>query len=182
MSPEVTVALVTGVLALVSGGALAVVNNAITTRAGIDEKLRDRRQGVYLRLWALTGTVSRWPKQQVTTSTLEDLHSRLRAWYYTEGGLFLSENARDRYGDLQDLIAAVLTHPGDPAALLTKERYADFQDAASILRTALTEDLETRRRQTRSEERRRAARHLADKGIAAKRLARVGGDTSPFRG
>jgi hypothetical protein len=182
MSTELTVALVTGVLALVSAGALAVVNNAITTRAGIDEELRSKRLEVYLRLWALTGAVSRWPEQRLSRSTLEDLHYRLRGWYYTDGGLFLSEAARDRYGDFQKLIAAVLAHAGDSAAMLTPKRYGDLRDAASALRTALTQDLDTRRRKTRSEQRKRTEWHRKAALSAERCLQAATADESPFTG
>jgi hypothetical protein len=43
VSPEVLIAIVTRVVGLISAAALALLNSAITARAGIDEDLRAKR-------------------------------------------------------------------------------------------------------------------------------------------
>jgi hypothetical protein len=114
--------------------------------------------------------VSVWPRNDVTRHSLGELHRSLRSWYYTKGGLFMSKPTRDRYGDVQMLIAALLTHNGEPADVLSRDRYTDLMDTASALRHALTQDLDTRRRKSLREDRRRSrwhheAAHQADKRI-----------------
>jgi hypothetical protein len=54
MSAQVLLAIVTGVLALLSAGILALLNGWLTGRAGIDENLRSQRLDVYPTLWGIT--------------------------------------------------------------------------------------------------------------------------------
>lgn len=48
----------------------------------------------------------------------------------------MPQPTRDRYGDVQTLIAALLTHNGEPADVLARDSYTDLMDTASALRTA----------------------------------------------
>jgi hypothetical protein len=146
MSRDLVLAIVTAVLGLLTAGILALVNSAISARAGIDENLRDKRLAVYPALWTVSGAFSRWPEQTVTREALEKLHQDLRSWYYADGGIFLSETARARYGDVQELIAELLKDGGGPHDVLEHASYTDLKLTASAMRTALTEDLNTRRR------------------------------------
>jgi hypothetical protein len=163
------------VLGLVSAGVLALLNNWINARAGIDENLRTQRLENYPDLWASTAAVSRWPRSTVHRWNLEDLHRTLRSWYYGKGGLFLSEQARARYGDLQELIAAMVTANDHGAAIdvLAPDAYADLMETASALRTALTEDLDTRRRRSALEKFRRARWHTDAAEAAKARISRA---------
>lgn len=113
MSAQVWLAIVGGVLSLITAGFLALLNAWISTRAGVDEVLRSQRLELYPKLWSATAAVSRWPRVQVTRGSLEDLHAALRSWYYAMGGLFLSGSARARYGDVQKLIETLLEHKGN---------------------------------------------------------------------
>ncbi|MEV6412732.1 hypothetical protein [Kribbella sp. NPDC051718] len=148
MSTELTRAVVTGVLALLTAGVIALVNSWISTRAGIDENLRDQRLAAYPELWKATGAVPRWPRTQPTRSQLQQLHESYRTWYYSKGGLFMSESARARYGDVQELLDALLQRSPDATGPLTATAYTDLMQTTSALRTAMTQDLDTRRRRS----------------------------------
>ena len=177
MSPESSRALVTAVLAVLTAAILALVNSWISARAGVDEELRAQRLKVYPTLWQDTKAVSRWPRSVLTRTALEQLHQTLRTWYYTEGGLFLSESARARYGDVQELIAALLGQGGGlPEHVLGENGYADLMVTTSALRTALAEDLDTRRRKSILNTWRRSRWHgsAAKKAQARIRRARAG--------
>lgn len=180
MSTEVTVAVVAGTLTLLGGSVLALLNSAISRRSGIDDELRAKRLEVYPRLWALTGTFSRWPEQTVTREVLADLHERLRGWYYTEGGLYLTERARARYGELQQLVGTVLAKPSAPSDVLSDDRYADVRETASALRTALTDDLDTRRRMSRAQRRQHDRWHAEQAVLAQRRTSAARADTGAF--
>jgi len=170
MPHDVVLALITAVVGLVTAAVLALVNSWISARAGVDENLREKRLAVYPALWTASAAFSRWPEQTATRASLEALHDRLRIWYYDEGGLFLSTVARARYGDVQELIAALVAAPGHADGRLNHHRYADLRDTASALRTALTEDLDTRRRRSIMDQRRRHSRH---KNFHAQARARI---------
>jgi hypothetical protein len=180
VSPEVSLAVVTGVLSLVTAGILALVNSWMSTRAGIDESLRGQRLEVYPALWKATAAASRWPRVDASRGSLTELHRDLRSWYYGPGGIFLSESARARYGDFQELIAALIEKDGDPAEVLAPQRYTDLMETASALRTALTEDLDTRRRKSFREARRRSREHAQAKQKAQERISRATGSAPPF--
>ena len=169
MSSDVSLAVVTAVLGVLTAGVLALINNWVNVRAGTDENLRTHRLERYPDLWTSTAVVSRWPRTTVDRATLEDLHRTLRSWYYGKGGLFLSEQARARYGDVQEFIAALLVVKGDSAAtdVLAPGGYTDLMQTASALRTALTDDLDTRRRRSAWDNRRRSRWH-AEAAQAAK--------------
>jgi hypothetical protein len=171
---------VTGLLGLFTAGILAVINDWIGTRAGIDETLRAQRLAVYPKLWKDTKAVSRWPRSHVTRGSLQEVHRDFRSWYYSEGGLFMSESARERYGDVQELIGALLQHEGDPAEELTQDRYTDLMNTTSALRTALTEDLNTRRRPSLWDRRRQTRWNEVAARSAKARLAKVGNPASVF--
>ena len=82
----------------------------------------------------------------------------LRQWYYGSGGLFMSEGSRDRYGDVQKLVGWLVAGREDSADQVTGREYKYVMDRCSALRTALTQDLETRSSRPMWNLRRRRAR------------------------
>jgi hypothetical protein len=162
----------------------AVVNGALATRAKINEEMRQLRLNSYPLLWQLTSHFSRWPRMTNTYSDLEKFHGSFRSWYYDTGGLHLSENSRARYGEVQELMATNLgalegqpmpAQPSDPIPDLV---YSGLLDACSALRTALTEDLESRKQRSILHRIGLAARHRKQKAKAAERLAEAKRDRS----
>lgn len=174
MSSDLTLALATGLLALITTGVVALINSWITARAGIDENLRDRRLAVYPKLWDDTGAIPRWPRTQPNRHDLTELHKTYRTWYFATGGIFLSESARARYGEVQELLAALLDQsPCRETDRLTDTAYTDLMETTSALRTALAQDLDTRRRSSLRELRRRSRRHKEAAEKAKVRIARA---------
>ena len=148
------------------------------------------RLKTYPSAWTLTCEVPTWPERRLTYGSMRTLHERLRAWYFgadefaeplrePPGGLTLSTNARERYGNVQEIIAIYLRESDDEAADVPPHAYGAIRASCSAFRTALTEDLDTRRmrsilyashlrrrhrRQQREAEQRldAAQRHIAD--------------------
>ncbi len=146
--------IISGLIGLAAGIALAIVKGALDSRAKESEELRQLRIEAYKSIWKLTSAVARWPKQHPSFADFWVLHLALRDWYYQTGGLYLSENARARYGDLQELLDAYLSGrapddstpvPRDPDRRRVESPYDALMKTASDFRTALTEDLATRR-------------------------------------
>lgn len=74
-----------------------------------DADLRARRFKAYAALWRPLEPLALYsPTRDVTYQDLDDLASHLRRWYFARGGLLLSEEARDRYFDLQDALTRAL--------------------------------------------------------------------------
>lgn len=111
---------------------------------GYDQRLSQTRETRYLELWALTAPLPKWPRNDALTfGRLDELTRELRDWYFGGGGLYLSQEARNVYGEAQGAICALLGPPGDTK--VPTEAYDSIQQALSRLRTTLTADLATRR-------------------------------------
>jgi hypothetical protein len=175
VSTPLIIALV-GVAGTVLG---AFVNGALATRAKVNDEMRQLRLESYPLLWQLTSRFARWPRMTNTYADLDELHRWLRSWYYEAGGIHLSENSRARYGEVQELVAAHLGGPqreaiaAQPPGPISGDVYAGLRDACSALRTALTEDLESRRQRLLLLSITLAVRHRKQKWKAAKRLAKA---------
>lgn len=175
------VALITAAAALVGGLVTAVVTGWLASRERVAEELRERRLGVYPPVWKRTSTVSRWPRTNATYADVERLHFDLRSWYYDVGGLFLSENARGRYGELQQIAAAHLSQGRAAADELTPTAYEDLMEVASAFRTALTEDLESRRQRSLWRSIRRERLHKRQRADARRRMRTAGAEGANHR-
>ena len=111
----------------------------------IDLDLRKRRIDVYTDLWEATAVLPKWPRAQgVKYEQLLELSQTLKNWYFYRGGLYLSRTThRDAYSPLQDSLADVLrTNSAGP---ISDEHYDLVRARCSALRTALANDIESRR-------------------------------------
>ena len=121
----------------------------LTARAKVSEELRETRVSLYPPVWKRTSMLSKYPRTDATYADLKHFHLDLRRWYYEIGGVALSQNGRDRFIELQKLAAAHLAR--DDASSqdqLKTEAYDGLETLASGLRTALTDDLESRRQRS----------------------------------
>ncbi len=172
-----SVALISAVVALVSGLITAAVTGWLAGRAKVAEELRELRLTVYPPVWKRTSVFSRWPRTDVTYDGVQRFHVDLRKWYFELGGLYLSENARDRYGDLQELVEAHLDYHSDPEGdELPTPVYDDLMETSSAFRTALTEDLESRRQSSLWWTLSRARLHRSQHRDARRRLQNAKAD------
>ena len=114
--------------------------------------------------------ISRWPRTDATWSHICDLHVTLRTWYYETGGLYLSENARRRYGSLQELLAQFLDLNQDKDDVDPAD-YAALMEEASAFRSALTEDLQSREQRSLFSVVRRALLHRKQESASSRRRA-----------
>jgi hypothetical protein len=107
----------------------------------IDTDLRQRRIEVYKELWESTALLPKWPRDQsVTYDQLLQFSKRLREWYFSRGGMYLSQTAqRDGYAALQDKIAEILKE--NPSGALSGAHYDTVRERCSYLRTLLTADI-----------------------------------------
>jgi hypothetical protein len=155
---EVTVAIISAVSGLAVAAVGAVVRGALAQRAGTDEELRKVRTEVYPWIWERTSIIPRWPRPELSYQQLRTFDDELRGWYFgqeevledlrkTPGGLYLSENSRERYGELKDLIALTLVAAENEGAV-PNPVCEHLLQACTALRNALTEDLDTRRKRS----------------------------------
>jgi Holliday junction resolvase-like predicted endonuclease len=164
-------------IGLLVGAAGAWVKAVLAIREKVGEELRARRLATYPAVWRESAVLSYWPPAKLTYEDLAALNLRLRAWYFTIGGLYLSENSRQRYGELKELICADLEHWGavEVEGELGRERYSDLAKTCSAFRTALTEDLQTRRQRSVWWTLTRWRLHKKQEAAWKKRIDEVGG-------
>jgi hypothetical protein len=128
------------IIGLAVAAVLAIINSMLSDREKVAEGVRDQRIRTYPAAWERTGVVSRWPHTDATRAHASRLHLDLRRWYYSGGGLFLSEDARERYEHLQVVLEAIVAQ--DPDHPL--DQYDDLIEAAHWFRLGLAEDLRIR--------------------------------------
>ena len=158
-----------GVVGAVLG---AVLSSWLAGRAKAADAVRDVRLKAYPLVWEQTSVVSRWPHTDANWAHLSDLQLALRTWYYETGGLYLSENARRRFGSLQELLAAMLDHSKGKVDLAAAE-YVAVMEEASAFRSALTEDLQSREQHSLVSLVRRAVQHRTQQSAALRRRRSV---------
>jgi hypothetical protein len=145
MADSVVVAVTSGLASAAVGGVLTYVTTVLKIRrdlaAQYDADLRRDRIAVYKELWKNLQPLAKYaPGQILTCNGAHDLASVLRAWYFEEGGLYLSEPAREAYFQLQDGLKTVQDHSDRPVGDLLPTLMA----LGSELRTQLTHDVGTR--------------------------------------
>ena len=114
--------------------------------AQYDRDLRERRMTAYASLWALTEPLAIYsPARKLSGHGARALSERLRHWYFTDG-IVLSVKARKAYFDLQKALTtdSLAATAADTDALDTPV-LKPLQEASSALRTALSNDLASRR-------------------------------------
>lgn len=139
--------ILSGAIGLVVGAGGATVKYALAQRARVHEDLWGRRLDPYREVWALTSQFSRWPRQSPTLGDVQDLHERFRRWYYGDGGILMSARARRRYEFVQKGFAALCGRGAAPEKVKPGD-YDGMMEIMSRFRTALTDDLESRRKRS----------------------------------
>lgn len=137
--------------ALIGGGAAAIsliISNAFNFRARIDENLREKRIETYKILWKKTSLLPKYPRaSDVTYGKLNGLSEGLRDWYFDDGGIYLTKESREAYGEVQkNLCEIVNAHPNEADRNIADSEYDDIVESCSLLRTKLTDDLQSRKR------------------------------------
>lgn len=114
--------------------------------AAYDEGVRAARIQSYQVLWTLTGAFPRyWEPGAVDAPQLATLGAKLRDWYFSGGGMFLTDRSRDVYFAFQQqLVERHRELAATPATRLTPEHYAQLRQAGSAVRSSLCTDLSSR--------------------------------------
>jgi hypothetical protein len=126
----------------------AILQSRLAARTKIDESLRTDRIAVYKLLWKKTELLPLWPRTKgVTYEKLEKFSAELRDWYFSDGGLFFSTQARQAYEGLQTQLRDVVQqNAGKGGEEISPEHYETIRSRCSSLRTELTNDLQSRKR------------------------------------
>ena len=146
-----------GAVGLVAGFIGSVLQGMLAERTRIDESVRATRLECYTKLWRKTELLPAYPvAAEVTYDELLALTEEMRDWYFREGGMYLSEASRKRYGDAQEEIGKVIggkllvngqvVESPRKAGTLSDPEYVRVQHRLSALRTSMAGDLLARSR------------------------------------
>jgi len=138
--------LVIGVASALGSALLTYVTTFVKIRqdlaAQYDADLRRDRIGVYKQLWQCTEPLARYaPQAAFTFHDAHTLAAALRRWYFEEGGLYLSDPARDAYFELQKALKALDEDSDQSVPNPTLEK---LMERGSAVRTQLSKDVGTR--------------------------------------
>ena len=150
MENEVIAAIVGAAGGLISGAVAAwatikakrldrVVEEVKLWVSAYDTKLLDQRLTDYRKLWRLTESTSRRRISKLDPSKASTLAETLTDWYYREGGIVLSEEARDKFFSARSVLESAVREE------LGAKWHAEVVYRFSSLRTALCEDMNSRR-------------------------------------
>ncbi len=92
-----------------------------------DKDLRNRRINHYNELWKILFPLGKYPEpRRLSHEQLESLGQAIEQWYFTGGGLFLSERTREHFSDLQDGLRITLEKMDDKWNIQTDDEKVLF--------------------------------------------------------
>jgi hypothetical protein len=141
------------------GGVAGLVSAVLThfsTRAKLrldlaaeyDKKLQENRLEAYKELWAMLEPLAKYGRGKVTYNILQKVSDSSRKWYFQTGGIYLTERSRKPYFDWKQAMQNLMDNPqlaGEPELELKGELLAPVIQTGSTLRTALSDDIGTKR-------------------------------------
>ena len=151
MDDKVLVALIGGLFGLVSGAFGTYVSAILKFRKELetefDKEIRKERIRTYLKLWQLLVVLARYDRPgPLDAARLEKLSVEMRTWFFEDGGIYLSDRARDSYFALKKKLPLVVEASRQrEGQALEEQEVNQLVEAASLLRAHLTKDLGTRR-------------------------------------
>lgn len=121
------------------------VKNSNQENISIDTTLLITRNEVYKKLWKITDYLPKWPRSnKVTYEQLTEFSTKLKEWYFDEGGMYLSlsPNAGIQYAALQESLTKLIED--NKSGKMSIEDYESIMGKCSKLRTAMTQDIKSR--------------------------------------
>src|SRR5215208_4139203 len=97
-----------GIVIAACTGVLSYRTARWNARKDMEVELRRQRLEAFKKLWALSEPLAKYgrtgPETSVTPASMEKLSRDLRHWYFSQGGMFLSDDSRDAYFGFQDAL------------------------------------------------------------------------------
>ncbi|GAB3589794.1 hypothetical protein GCM10027446_03150 [Angustibacter peucedani] len=130
----------TGVVVAVVTGLLGYRSARWQQRRELEVELRSQRLAAFKKLWALSEPLARYgfsATERQTYASMTALSIALRHWYFSEGGMFLSDTSRDAYFAFQQAIEDAVAAAPDAEAELDPEARERLRQKGRLLRTTL---------------------------------------------
>ena len=124
----------------------AIWQTRLEARRFIHESIHENRVRLYPNAWEITGELPLRPITKAQTyKSVTTLAIKLRDWYYSGGGMYLSGEARRAYSACQDTLYEITERCADDVKLSDVD-YEKARKACSFFRTWLTRDILSRSR------------------------------------
>jgi hypothetical protein len=137
-------------------GATAAAFTALLFRSRIrqellveyDKELRSSRLEAYKRLFPMFVPIARYSREKDPTyAELKDLATKMRGWYFADGGIYLSAKSRQPYFDLKKLLDTLVSTRGAESLgdTVDPDTLNSVVESGSELRRVLADDVGARR-------------------------------------
>ena len=172
------------ILTVVGSVAVAFITAYITTVVklrqehvlDIDKELRDARIKAYKRPWKTLKDLSMHRSETPTFEELEGIVDGLTDWYYTEGGLYLTQHSQPAFVACVEAIRDASRAKRDDGTerRISEETREVLYELGSAFRTQMTLDLGSRfESEFRTQRHKRQRREAAEKSAGAKMRLRA---------
>ncbi len=153
MADTLKSALIGGVAGLVSAVVTYFSTRArlrLDLAAEYDKQLQESRLAAYTKLWLMLEPLARYGRDgPVTYGDLQTISTDTRKWYFETGGIYLTRRSRGPYFRWKKLMQPHLDEARrtaiPPERSLPTPVMDEIIEAASTLRTSLSDDIGTKR-------------------------------------
>jgi hypothetical protein len=145
---DMTNIIITGIVGALTGLVAAFLKNRFDYQHEVRSDLWNKRFESYIRIWKITQLIPKWPRnEKLSYKGLYELSKHFQDWYFQDGGILLSSPARQKYGDMQEAMttARLSQEKLSTDAILNEDDYNKVQTACSNFRTAITNELLSRK-------------------------------------
>jgi hypothetical protein len=143
-------AIISGLVGFIPTYLAAILKYRKELESEYDKDLRNKRIEAYKVLWCHLQPLAKYARiEPFSYNKVNTLLVDLRKWYFENGGIYLTENSRDRYFDLMDELQKIsLSNNTKSVVDQTNREIIEFdgvRELGSLLRTDFTRDIGTRR-------------------------------------
>jgi hypothetical protein len=133
-----TVTAAAGIIVAVITGVLGYRSARWNLRKELEVDLRRQRLEAFKQLWTLSEPLAKYGRTEpVTPASMEKLSIDLRHWYFTQGGIFLSDESRATYFSFQNALQAVIQGAVEKDRELDAETHKGITEASNGLHASL---------------------------------------------
>jgi hypothetical protein len=138
------------IASLVLGGALTYFLTQSKIKRELeseyDSDLRKRRMESYKKIWELFVILPQYGTEEkdATYAIVWQLSINLKEWYFKEGVIFLSEDCRKAFGELQEFLGAKVVEQYGSTQKVGPVLYEEIRKKCSKFRKQLLKDIGTR--------------------------------------
>jgi len=128
-----------GIIVATIAGILSYRSARWNLRRDLEVELRRERLEAFKALWAMLEPLGQVgsPGPVAAPARLKGLSQELRHWYFTQGGMFLSDKSNEAYFNFLNAIQSAIDRTIDENQPLAADEFREITEAARMLRASL---------------------------------------------